>query len=529
LKVLLVYPEFPDTFWSFRHALRFIDKAAACPPLGLITVAAMLPRDWELRLVDSNVRKMTAADLRWADQVWVSAMNIQRQSAREIIGRAKKAGRTVVAGGPLFAGEHEQFSEVDHFVLNEAEITLPLFLADLERGCPDRIYSTTEHADITQTPIPRWDLLQLDRYDSMSLQFTRGCPFNCEFCNITAMLGHRVRCKTAAQVVAELDALYALGWKRRLFFVDDNFIGNKRILKSEVLPALIAWRERIRHAPGIGTEASINLADDEELMQLMVEAGFDTVFVGIETPDDESLAECGKKQNRGRNLVESVQRMHRAGLQVQAGFIVGFDSDTPATFQRQIDFIQESGIVTAMVGILQAPYGTELYKRLQAEGRLAEEMSGDNGDGSTNVIPRMHPYILQAGYRRILEHIYAPRHFYQRVRTLLRDYDPRRVKAQLQWTEVKAWLRSIVRLGIQGVERREYWRLFFWTLLHRPRLLVLAVTLSIYGHHFRTVYNTHIREKHPLVAARAPLARPAARPMLRKPALRPETGSSMKQ
>lgn len=487
MKALLVYPEFPDTFWSFRHALKFIDKSAACPPLGLITVAAMLPAEWELRLVDTNVRPLSDEHLAWADLVLLSAMNIQRDSAQEIIARAKAAGRTVVAGGPLFTGEHEQFPLVDHFVLNEAEITLPPFLRDLAAGRPQRIYSTTDFADITQTPIPRWDLLELERYDSMTLQFTRGCPFNCEFCNVTAMLGHRVRAKTADQLIAELDALYALGWKRRLFFVDDNFIGNKKVLKQEVLPALIAWRKRHPHV-GLSTEASINLADDDELMRLMVEAGFDTVFVGIETPDDDSLAECHKAQNRGRDLVESVKRLHRAGLQVQAGFIVGFDSDTPGTFQRQIDFIQESGIVTAMVGLLQAPYGTDLYKRLKAEGRLNEEMSGDNGDGSTNIIPKMHPLILQAGYRKILDYIYAPRHFYRRVRTFLRDYNARRKPIQLQWIEIKAWLRSIVRLGIRGPERREYWQLFFWTLLHKPRLVVEAVTLAIYGHHFRTVY-----------------------------------------
>lgn len=507
MKALLVYPEFPDTFWSFRHALKFIDKAAACPPLGLITVAAMLPADWDLRLVDTNVRALTDSDLAWPDLVLVSAMNIQRESTHEIIARAKAVGRKVVAGGPLFTGEYEQFPNVDHFVLNEAEITLPSFLADLAQGCAQRLYTTTEFADITQTPVPRWDLLELDRYDSMSLQFSRGCPFDCEFCNITAMLGHRVRTKTADQMVAELDALYALGWKRRLFFVDDNFIGNKRILKREVLPALIAWRKRTPRTSGIGTEASINLADDEKLMRLMVAAGFDTVFVGIETPDDESLAECNKKQNRGRDLVESVKRLHRAGLQVQGGFIVGFDSDTPATFQRQIDFIQQSGIVTAMVGLLQAPYGTRLYNRLAAEDRIIEEMSGDNADGSTNIVPKMHPVILRQGYRKILDYIYAPRNFYRRVRTFLNDYEAGQMEVQLQWTEIKAWFRSMWSLGVRSSERGEYWRLFFHTVLHKPRLLALAVTLTIYGYHFRTVYNAHIREVRSASSALAPQAR----------------------
>jgi radical SAM superfamily enzyme YgiQ (UPF0313 family) len=518
LKTLLVYPQFPDTFWSFKYAIKFVDKAAACPPLGLITVAALLPPEWETRLVDTNVRALTDQHLAWADIVFLGAMNVQRKSAHEIITRCKAAGRTIVAGGALFTAEHKQFPEVDHFVLNEAELTLPPFLADLGRGCARRVYSTAEFADILKTPAPRWELLDLDRYDSMNVQFSRGCPFNCEFCNVTALLGHRPRTKSAAQLLAELDSLHALGWRRRVFFVDDNFIGNKRILKTEILPALIEWRKKNPYAQGFSTEASINLADDEELVRLMVAAGFDTVFVGIETPAEEGLAECNKAQNQGRDLVASVRRLHRAGLQVQGGFIVGFDSDTPTIFQRQIDFIQESGIVTAMVGLLQAPYGTGLYERLQAEGRLIEEMGGDNADGTTNIIPRMDLEALRAGYRRILEYIYSPPHFFERVKTFLREYNPRRMKVQLTWTEMKAFFRSIYQLGIRGVERRQYWQLFSWTIFHKPRLVPLAVTLAIYGHHFRRIFETNLREvpqaaptqavprpRPPVSPARAPL------------------------
>ncbi len=494
MKALLLYPEFPDTFWSFRHALKFIRKAAACPPLGLLTIAAMMPSGWEKRLVDTNTRKLTSKDLEWADFVFVSAMTVQRESAHKLIARCKKAGRTVVAGGPLFTGEHEQFPEVDHFCLNEGEITFPLFLADLGRGCPQRIYKTEEYADIRQTPVPLWNLLDFSRYDSMNVQFSRGCPFNCEFCNITALLGHRPRIKSAAQVIAELDALVALGWRRRVFFVDDNFIGNKRALKEEVLPALISWHKK---NPGIifSTEASINLADDPELIRMMVAAGFDTVFVGIETPDEESLAECHKVQNKGRDLVESVKTLHHAGLQVQGGFIVGFDNDTPSIFQRQIDFIQKSGIVTAMVGLLQAPYGTDLYERLKKEGRLVEEMSGDNVDGSTNIIPKMSLETLKAGYKKILDYIYAPAFFYERVRTFLREYNSVRMKVQLQWTEMMAFFRSVYQLGIRGRERKQYWRLFFWTLFHKPRLLPMAITFAIYGYHFRQICEAHLAEQ----------------------------------
>jgi radical SAM superfamily enzyme YgiQ (UPF0313 family) len=486
LRILLVYPEFPDTFWSFKHALRFIRKRAVAPPLGLLTVAAMLPSEWEKRLVDLNVTGLAQEDLAWADYVFVSAMIVQRDSARAFIARCKQAGVKVVAGGPLFTMEHEQFPDVDHFVLNEAELTLPPFLADLADGCARQIYTTTEFPDIQQTPAPLWRLVNLKQYDSVSIQFSRGCPFSCDFCNVTALLGHRPRTKTAAQIIAELDSLYALGWRKSVFFVDDNFIGNKKQLKSEVLPALIEWRKGKTGLP-FNTEVSINLADDEDLMRLMVEAGFDTVFVGIETPNEDSLAECSKTQNKGRDLVESVKGLQRAGLQVQGGFIVGFDHDTPSIFQQQIDFIQKSGIVTAMVGLLQAPPGTRLYERMKQEGRLVNEMSGDNVDGSTNILPKMGLDTLQKGYRDILDRIYAPQFYYARVLTFLREYQPPKIRGPLEPQYILALGRSIYQLGIRGVERAQYWKLFFWTLFRRPRLFPLAITLAIYGFHFRQV------------------------------------------
>jgi radical SAM superfamily enzyme YgiQ (UPF0313 family) len=486
LRILLVYPEFPDTFWSFKHALKFIRKKAGAPPLGLLTVAAMLPSEWEKRLVDLNVTSLTQEDLAWADYVFVSAMIVQRDSARALIARCKEAGVKVVAGGPLFTMEHEQFPDVDHFVLNEAEVTLPPFLADLANGSAQHLYTTTEFPDIGQTPVPLWRLADLKYYDTVSVQFSRGCPFSCDFCNVTALLGHRPRTKTAAQIIAELDGLYALGWRKGVFFVDDNFIGNKKQLKSDVLPALIEWRKGKVGMP-FNTEVSINLADDAELLRLMTLAGFDTVFVGIETPNEDSLAECSKTQNKGRDLVESVKLLQRAGLQVQGGFIVGFDSDTASIFQQQIDFIQRSGIVTAMVGLLQAPPGTRLYERLQREGRLVNEMSGDNVDGSTNVIPKMGLQALRQGYREILGQIYAPQFYYERVLTFLREYRPPRISVHLELQYVLALGRSIYQLGIRGVERAHYWRLFFWTLFRRPRLFPLAITLAIYGFHFRQV------------------------------------------
>jgi radical SAM superfamily enzyme YgiQ (UPF0313 family) len=494
MNILLIYPEFPDTFWSFRYALKFIRKKSISPPLGLLTIAAMLPAGWNKRLVDLNTRQLSDKDLAWADYAFISGMTVQRKSARETIERCRAAGVKVVAGGPLFTIERELYEDVvDHFILNEGELTLPAFLDDLAQGCAQPVYTTTDFADMDQSPIPLWELADFKRYAMVNLQFSRGCPFNCDFCNVTALLGHRPRTKSVAQIIAELDRLYELGWRSSVLFVDDNLIGNKRLLKTELLPALIEWR---KDKVGITfqTEASINMADDDELLQLMATAGFTVVFIGIETPDESSLAECSKKQNLKRDLVEDVKRIQRAGIQVQAGFIVGFDSDTPSIFQRQIDFIQKSGIVTAMVGLLQAPPGTGLYERLKGEGRLNEQSSGDNVDGTTNIIPHMSLETLREGYQHILQHIYAPRHYYQRVKTFLQEYQPTRVvRAAPNFQQLMAFFRSIVRLGIIGRERVQYWKLFFWTLFHRPKLITLAVTLAIYGYHFRTVCEHHVQ------------------------------------
>jgi len=487
MRILLVYPEFPDTFWSFKHALKFVSKRASFPPLGLLTVAAMLPAEWEKRLVDMNVSTLSDEDLAWADYVFLSAMVVQRKSAAEVVARCNRAGVPVVAGGPLFTEEPEKFPTVDHLVLNEAEVTLPAFLRDLAAGHPQHIYTASEFPDLRQTPAPLWELADLRRYASACLQYSRGCPFNCEFCNITSLFGHRPRTKSADQIIAELDHLYSLGWRGPVFFVDDNLIGNKRHLKEEVLPALLRWKAREKGIT-FQTEVSINLADDDELTAMMVAAGFDMVFIGIETPDETSLAECSKFQNRGRDLAACVRRLQKAGLQVTGGFIVGFDSDTPTIFQRQIEFIQKTGIVTAMVGILQAPRGTRLYQRLAGEGRIVDDISGDNTDCSTNIVPRMDREALVAGYRRIVETIYSPQVYYARIRTFLREYRWVPSKVSIGADDLRAFLRSIYLLGIKGAERVQYWKLFFWTLLRRPKLFPLAIRLSIYGFHFRRVF-----------------------------------------
>lgn len=484
MKVLLLYPEFPDTFWSFKYALEFVRKRAALPPLGLLTIGAMLPEHWNKRLVDLNVAALGHEDLEWADLVLISAMITQRDSAKKLVARCRAAGKTIVAGGPLFTIDHAQFPDVDHLVLNEAEVTLPEFLNDLASGCPKRLYTSTHLPDLRSTPVPKWELADLQRYASMSVQYSRGCPFDCEFCSVTAMFGHRPRVKTAEQILREVDSLWDAGWRGPVFFVDDNLIGNKRSLREELLPALSRWRKGLPRF-SFYTEASINLADDEELMRMMVAAGFDQVFVGIETPEEASLTECNKKQNRSRDLIADVKRIQRAGMQVQGGFIIGFDNDPVTIFQRQISFIQQSGIVTAMVGLLQAVPGTKLYQRLQQQGRLLGDPTGNNLDGSLNFVTSMNRETIRRGYKQLMAHLYAPGPYYQRIRVLLREYRPPRIPHPFSWADVRTFASASIRLGILGRERFHYWSLLIWAFFRRPQLLPTAITLAIYGFHFR--------------------------------------------
>lgn len=488
MKVLLVYPTYPDTFWSFRHALRFIGKRACFPPLGLLTVAAMLPAQWEKKLVDMNVRPLTESDLQWADYVFLSAMTIQQDSVREVLERCRKAGVPTVAGGPLFTSAPGDFPDVDHLILNEAEITLPPFLEDLAQGRPKRLYTTGRRADVHRTPLPLWELVDTGVYASMNVQYSRGCPYDCEFCDITGLFGRRPRTKSVGQMLAELDALHVRGWKGSIFFVDDNFIGEKSKLKKELLPALIRWMDSNRHPFTFYTEASINLADDSELMQLMVRAGFDEVFIGIESPAEESLCETGKVQNRNRDLLASVRTIQEHGLQVQGGFIVGFDSDPPSVFETQIRFIQESGIVTAMVGLLTALRGTRLYHRLNEEGRLLRNATGNNVTTALNFIPRMKMETLIEGYRSILTTIYSPRLYSQRVIGFLKRYRPiSRQHLDIRSIRFGALAKSVFILGLLDRGRRHFWKLFLWSLIRRPRQFPLAITFAIYGFHFRKV------------------------------------------
>jgi len=489
LKILLVYPHYPDTFWSFRHALKIISKKAAHPPLGLLTVAAMLPDEWEKKLVDVNVSPLKDKDIKWADYVFISAMVVQRDSVKEVIARCRELGTSTVAGGPLFTTEHEEFEDIDHLVLGEAEITLSPFLEDLEEGCARHIYTSSERPDITETPIPLWSLIDMKKYGSMNIQYSRGCPHNCEFCDIIILNGHKPRTKDKDQILAEMEALYRQGWRGSLFIVDDNFIGNKKKLKAEILPAMMEWMEERKYPFPLFTEVSINLADDEQLMQLMVKAGFNRVFVGIETPNEESLVECNKYTNINRDLVASVKKIQNNGFEVQGGFIVGFDSDPISIFRSQINFIQNSGIVTAMVGLLNAPRGTRLYQRLKQENRLLKGFTGDNVDCSLNFIPRMNYETLINGYKNILSTIYSPKQYYERIRTFLKEfrpYQPQRV-SQLRFYHIQGFIKSMWILGVWERGRKYYWGLFISTLLKRPKLFPLSMTLTVYGFHFRKV------------------------------------------
>lgn len=489
MKILLVYPQYPDTFWSFKYALKFISKKASFPPLGLLTVAAMLPEEWEKRLVDMNVSELTDEDLSWADYVFLSAMSVQKKSVKEVVKRCKKSRVPIVAGGPLFTTGYEEFADIDHFVLNEAEISLAPFLEDLKKGNPRPIYSSKEWPNIRNTPCPLWKLVDMKKYAAMNIQYSRGCPYNCEFCDIIVLNGHRPRTKKKEQILRELETLYAQGWRGGVFFVDDNFIGNKKKLKSEILPSLIEWMREKKYPFYFLTEASINLSDDDELMRLMVEAGFRRVFIGIETPDEKSLTECNKYLNINRDLIACVKKIQSLGLEVQGGFIVGFDSDTPSIFERQIKFIQTSGIVTAMVGLLNAPRGTRLYQRLKNEGRLLSDTSGDNTDCSLNFIPKMNHEVLIKGYKKILSTIYLPKHYYKRVRTFLKHYKPKQLEQKIyfKFSYFTAFLKSVWLLGIRGKERLHYWKLILWTLIRRPQLIGVSISLAIYGFHFRKI------------------------------------------
>jgi radical SAM superfamily enzyme YgiQ (UPF0313 family) len=488
MRVLLVYPWFPDTYWGFRHALSLQSKRSLMPPLGLITVSAMLPPSWEKRLVDMNVRPLADADLEWADIVFASAMHIQKDSLNDVIQRSKTKGKPIVVGGPHASISPDDLGDADHVFIGEAEATLPEFVRDLERGEAKRVYNAIERPGLSSAPIPDFHLLNLKVYNAMALQYSRGCPFNCEFCDIIEIYGRVPRTKSNAQMLAELDALWRAGWRENVFIVDDNFIGNKKNVRR-LLPELGEWSERHGYPFGFVTEASVNLADDEELLRTMRRAGFYQVFVGIETPVVESLKETQKGQNTRRDLIDSIRKIQRYGMEVMAGFIVGFDHDPENIFDLQIDFIRESGISCSMVSLLTALPGTQLWRRLEREGRLREiDPSGKNIDCSLNFAPKMDATRLVEGYKSILRTIYRPAEYYQRtldgLAHLNRDGAPK-LWSKVSVNDIVALVRIALRLGVRDQARSEFWRYMTCVLANHRDKLRQGIALAAMGYHFR--------------------------------------------
>ncbi len=492
MKILLINPEFPETYWSFRHALSFMGKRAAYPPLGLMTVASLLPREWEKRLVDMNVRSLEADAIAWADMVFITAMLVQKESLQEVVRRCKALGKRVVLGGPYITTSTEDVTEADHIFLGEAEETLPLFVRDLARGEAKRFYQATERPPLSITPVPDFGLCDLKSYSAMSVQYSRGCPFNCEFCDIIEIYGRVPRTKSNAQMMAELDALRATGWRGSVFIVDDNFIGNKKNVR-QLLPELAEWQERNHHPFDLLTEASLNLAEDTALLEQMRRAGFRRVFLGIETPVEESLLEARKAQNTKGDMLDAVKKLQSYGMEVMAGFIVGFDTDPEDIFERQINFIRESAIPLAMVGILTALPDTQLWRRLKEEGRLLAESSGENTSCTLNFVPKMDPQRLIEGYQAIMKTIYNPREYYERALECLRRV-PKDGPAPHYFNVregMMAMLRMALTLGVIDRGRKEFWR-FCWNTAaaHREKFFE-SMRLAAMGYHFRKLVEAY--------------------------------------
>ncbi len=489
-KILLVYPEFPPSYWGFRYALELLGKRSSMPPLGLLTVAAMIPARYELRLVDVNVAALTDRDLDWADLVLTSTMVVQRRSLQEVIARCNRHGKPVAVGGPHPTSFSDQIVGADFFLLDEVEETFPRFLADWEAGRAQRVYRPEQKPAIAATPVPRFDLLDLGAYSSMALQFSRGCPFDCEFCDITKLFGRVPRTKSSPQMLAELDALYDIGWRGPVFLVDDNFIGNRHEA-MRLLPEVAAWQRQRAFPFDLFTEASVNLAQHEPLMDAMVAAGFSMVFLGIESPNPEALKKTRKSQNVKRDdddfLLHAVQTIQRKGMEVSGGFILGLDGDGPEIFDAQVAFIQAAGIPRAMVGLLSAMRGTDLHARLEAEGRLAGEASGNNVEIALNFRPQLAPEVLIDGYRRVLATLYDPglKSYFERCWTLVANLGPGVAgrRRHFETAKLLALLRSIRRQSLSR-QAPAYLGFLLRTILLKPRCVPLAIRLAIMGLHF---------------------------------------------
>jgi radical SAM superfamily enzyme YgiQ (UPF0313 family) len=497
MRVLLLYPLFPKSFWSFEKTLALVDCKALMPPLGLITVAAILPQEWEFRLVDRNVGNVTESDWEWAELVLISGMIVQKEDMLAQVRAAKNRGIPVAVGGPYAttSPQEVQAEDVDFLVLDEGEITLPMFVAAIECGDRTGVFRSTEKPAVTETPIPRYDLLEMDAYDNMSVQFSRGCPFQCEFCDIIVLYGRKPRTKTPEQLLAELQRIYDLGWRGAVFMVDDNFIGNKRNVKL-LLKELKIWMAEKGYPFGLTTEASVDLAQDEELLELMVECNFKKVFVGIETPDEASLALTQKFQNTRDPLNESIDRITKAGMQVMAGFIIGFDGEKAQAGDRIVRFVEQTEIPLAMFSMLQALPSTALWDRLEKEGRLLNGSANINQTTLMNFIPTRAIEEIATEYVNAFWQLYDPAAYLDRIfRYYMKLGAVKNAKSlRPSWKTIRALLMLLWKQGVIAQTRWLFWRNLAQVLLQKPRQLEIYLTLCAYLEHF-TEYRFLVKEQ----------------------------------
>ncbi|MGK7946721.1 MAG: B12-binding domain-containing radical SAM protein [Microcystaceae cyanobacterium] len=501
MKVLLIYPVFPPTFWSYDKSLELVNRKVLLPPLGLITVAGILPQEWEYKLVDRNIRPVSEEEWEWAELVVFSAMIVQKADLIEQIKEAKQRGKLVAVGGPYATSVPQEVEEADFLVLDEGEITLPQFVEALNQGATEGVFRTTEKPDVTQTPIPRYDLLELDAYDSMSVQFSRGCPFQCEFCDIIVLYGRKPRTKSPEQLLKELDYLYDLGWRRGIFMVDDNFIGNKRNVKL-LLKELKVWQKEHQYPFRFNTEASVDLAQDKELMELMVAANFDAVFLGVETPDEDSLKLTKKYQNTRDPLTETIDTLIKAGLRPMAGFIIGFDGEKKGSGDRIIQFVEEAAIPTAMFGMLQALPNTALWARLDKEGRLRTEGKQDiNQSTLMNFMPTRPIDEIASEYIDAFWTLYDAHTFLDRTYRCFLKLGAPQGQAPFKWPEwvdLKALGTVIWRQGIKRSTRWKFWHHLFSIMINNFPVWEHYLTVCAHNEHFleyRQIVRNEIEEQ----------------------------------
>ncbi|MBI4090787.1 MAG: B12-binding domain-containing radical SAM protein [Candidatus Komeilibacteria bacterium] len=499
MRVLLVNPHFPDSYWSGRHALAFAGRQSLLPPLPLLTVAALLPQDWDMRLIDMDVQPLSDEDLLAADVVMLTGMLVQRQSMHEVLARCRKLGLRTVVGGPYATALPDEVAALaDHLVIGEGEYTIPQLAADLLNGTARSRYNEpldenpaippeqwkAKKPDMTLSPTPRYDLLDIRHYHQMGLQSSRGCPFNCEFCDIIVMFGRVPRVKSAGQIIRELDAIKATGFQGSVFWVDDNFIGNKKEIRK-LLPVIAAWRKNYGTMLDFYTEASMNLADDRELVRSMTDAGFAAVFIGIETPSEEGLKETHKLQNTKRDLKRQVRDLQEWGLDVWAGFILGFDSDKPEIFDQMIDFIDEAAIPYAMVGMLGALPNTPLFEKMVKTGRIRELHTGDQF-GLTNFETKLPASQMIAGYHKVIASLYSGRKFFSRCRKNLARWKPAGVRRSTNWAELRSGMRAFYTQAVKSPYRLQYWLHLMLVMLRHPTKLRRAIAQAAAGHHYIT-------------------------------------------